>query len=450
MSGRLIISRDCSLFPTLNRDDEDWLKRLIQATDVSSSLLPVGARKPDDEPIAVYDGALGRWRAGRYVGELHFENGTLRIEPRFGMPSLLRWLGEIWGVKLVDGGGAPKEQGLWLWMIIAHLWSGKLRAAAKHGLPYRRIDAIHKGPALRGKLLPVQTALVRAVRDDRLVSKTRTRVVDRLIGDITLLAAQHLNHALGMKGRRASWLPERGREILDEMKSSLGTQRDERAVHKAHTIRYTPITEGYRPLIELSVSIIARNPHAPESNTSAKSHGVLLDMAEIWELYVAKILQASLLDFRVFHMGRTRSDFQWLLTNEDGGVLQSLRPDIVVLDSRGQCLAIVDAKYKNTRSNSINVKGVSREDLYQLSAYLSGFGSPERRLEGILVYPEDVEGEVTSMLSSKNPWRLTSNHNRYLNFISVDGNDAPLGLALSSSEQVMIEEIKGRLNFARN
>ncbi len=248
MSGRLIISRDCSLFPPLNRDDEDWLRRLIQATDVSSSLLPVGARKPDDEPIAVYEGAIGRWRAGRYVGELQFENGTLRIEPRFGMPSLLRWLGEIWGVKLLDGGGgAPKEQGLWLWVIIAHLWSAKLSAAAKHGLPYRRVDAIHKGPALRGKLLPVQTALERAVRDDYLVSKTRIRVVDRLIGDITLLAAQHLNRALGMKGQRASWLPERGREILDELKSSLGTHRDEKAVPQAHTIRYTPITEGIAP-----------------------------------------------------------------------------------------------------------------------------------------------------------------------------------------------------------
>ncbi|WP_375274242.1 5-methylcytosine restriction system specificity protein McrC [Methylorubrum thiocyanatum] len=449
MSGRLIISRDCSLFPPLNRDDEDWLKRLIQATDVSSSLLPVGSRKPDDDPIAVYEGSIGRWRAGRYVGELQFENGTLRIEPRFGMPSLLRWLGEIWGVKLLDGGGAPKEQGLWLWVIIAHLWSAKLSAAAKHGLPYRRIDAIHKGPALRGKLLPVQTALVRAVRDDCLVSKTRIRVVDRLIGDITLLAAQHLNRALGMKGQRASWLPERGREILDELKSSLGTHRDEKAVPQAHTIRYTPITEGYRPLVQLSVSIITHNPHAPGSNASAKSHGVLLDMAEIWELYIAKILHTGLPNLHVLHTGRTKSNFQWLLTNEHGGVLQSLRPDIVVFDNYDRCLAIVDAKYKNTRSNSNNVNGVLREDLYQLSAYLSAFGNIDHRLEGVLIYPEDGVGQVTSVLSSDNPWRLTSSHNRYLSFMSVDGNDVALGSVLSKSEQVMIEQIYARLDFAR-
>jgi 5-methylcytosine-specific restriction enzyme subunit McrC len=154
LNERVITARDCSLLPPLDRDDEEWLKRLIQATDVASCLLPVGVPKSDNEPVAIYESTTGRWRAGRYVGELRFENSILRIEPRFGMPSLLRWLGEIWGVRLLDGGGAMKEQSLWLWLIIAHLWSGRLVAAAKHGLPYRRSDAIHVGPALRGKLLP--------------------------------------------------------------------------------------------------------------------------------------------------------------------------------------------------------------------------------------------------------------------------------------------------------
>jgi 5-methylcytosine-specific restriction enzyme subunit McrC len=325
LSERLITARDCSLLPPLDRNDEEWLRRLIQATDVASRLLPVGAPKSEDEPVAVYDGVIGRWRAGRYVGELQFEDGILRIEPRFGMPSLLRWLGEIWGVRLLDGGGVLKEQTLWLWVIIAHLWSGRLIRAAKHGLAYHRSYTIHKGPALRGKLLPVPTALLRTVRDDHLVSKTRVRVVDRLIGEITLLASQHLNRALGIKGPRPNWLPERGREILEELRYALGPHCDERAAHKAHAIRYTPITEGYRPLFDLSLSILARRPRVPEADGQAKSHGLLLDMAEIWELYIAKLLQVSLSGLRVLHTGRSNLNFQWLLTSEKGRVLQSLR-----------------------------------------------------------------------------------------------------------------------------
>jgi 5-methylcytosine-specific restriction enzyme subunit McrC len=445
LNERLIIARDCSLLPPLSRDDEEWFKRLIQATDVASCLLPVGALKPDDEPVAVYEGMTGRWRAGRYVGELQFENGTLRIEPRFGMPSLLRWLGEIWGVRLLDSGGALKDQSLWLWLIIAHLWNGRLAVAAKHGLPFGRSDAIHKGTTLRGKLLPVQTALLRSIRDDHLVSKTRVRVVDRLIGEIVLLASNHLNHALAIKGPRPNWLSERSREIIGELRVALGPHRDESAAHKAHTVRYTPINEGYRPLVQLSHSILARKPRAPEAGGKAKSYGLLLDMAEIWELYISKILQMSLPGLRVIHTGRSKSNFQWLLRSGNGGVLQSLRPDILILGEDDRCLAIADAKYKNTRANRENAKGVAREDLYQLAAYLSGFGKAQQDLHGFLIYPEDVAGQVTSGLSLQNPWRVNSGHHRYLWFMSVNGNDVPVDAALSESEQSMVREIEAAL-----
>ena len=447
LSERLITARDCSLLPLLGRDDEEWIRRLIQATDVSSCLLPVGASTSEDEPVAVYESITGRWRAGRYVGELQFEDGILRIEPRFGMPSLLRWLGEIWGVKLLDGGGVLKKQSLWLWVTIAHLWSGRLITAGKHGLPHHRSSSIHKGPALRGKLLPVQTSLLRALRDDHLVSRTRVRVVDRLIGEITLLASQHLNRALGVKGPRPNWLPERGREILDELRSALGPHCDGGAAHKVHAIRYTPITESYRPLVDLSLSILARIPRAPEVDGKAKSHGLLLDMAEIWELYIAKILQEGLSGLRVVHTGRSNLNFQWLLTSEKGSVLQSLRPDILIYGDRDRCVAIADAKYKNTRSNRENVNGVSREDLYQLSAYFSGFGNTTERIDGFLIYPEDVVGQVTSGLSLGNPWRVTSGHDRHLWFMSVNGNDAPAGAALSQSEKAMVSEIEMALGI---
>jgi 5-methylcytosine-specific restriction enzyme subunit McrC len=450
LNERLIIARDCSPLPPLSRDEEEWLKRLILATDLASCLLPVGAPKPEDEPIAIYDSLTGRWRAGRYVGELRFEDGILRIEPRFGMPSLLRWLGEIWGVRLLDGGGTLKEPSLWLWLIIAHLWCGRLIVAAKHGLPYRRSDAIYKGATLRGKLLPYETGLMRAVRNDHLVSKTRERVVDRLIGEIVLLASRHLNRALGSKGPRPGWLPDRGKEVLDELRSALGAHCDEAAAQKAHSIRYTPITQSYRPLIDLSLSILARKPRAPSADGTAKSYGLLLDMAEIWELYVAKVLQAGLPGLRVLHTGRANYNFNWLLTNERGRTIQALRPDILIFGENDRCLAIADAKYKNTRSNTENVNGVSRDDLYQLSAYLSGFGNATQRMDGFLVYPEDIGSQVTSTLSLDNPWQVTSGHNRHLWFMAVNGGDAVLGASLSESETAMLREIGSALHTIAN
>ena len=45
--------------------------------------------------------------------------------------------------------GRYEQQRIWLWLVIAHLWAGRLIAAAKHGLPYRRVEIAHYGRALR-------------------------------------------------------------------------------------------------------------------------------------------------------------------------------------------------------------------------------------------------------------------------------------------------------------
>ena len=66
--------------------------------------------------------------------------------------------------------GRYEQQRIWLWLVIAHLWAGRLVAGAKHGLPYRRVDFVYSGRALRGKLLTKETALARAAGEDRLVS----------------------------------------------------------------------------------------------------------------------------------------------------------------------------------------------------------------------------------------------------------------------------------------
>ena len=164
-------------------------------------------------------------------------------------------------------------------------------------------------------------------------------------------------------------------------------------------------------------------------------------MAEIWELYVAKLLHVSLRDFHVVHTGRVNYHIKSLLTSEGGKTLGSLRPDILIFDSKDECLGIADAKYKNTKARLDNINGVVREDLYQLSAYLSGFGNKESRLDGFLIYPEDPNGEVARRLSPNNPWKVTSGHDRNLWFLSVDGTGGINVPGLTDDEQVLVDVI---------
>jgi 5-methylcytosine-specific restriction enzyme subunit McrC len=444
----VVVAMDCSRIPLATREDDEWLRRLVSAAKPAEMLLRLGHHRddPDDEPVASFDGASGVWWAGRYVGEVQFEGRSLRLEPRFGMPALLRWLSTIWGVRLIESKGRYEQQRIWLWLVIAHLWAYRLIAAAKHGLPFRRIETAHHGRALRGRLLVRETALARTLGSDHLASTTRTRVVDPIIGGIILSACERLQTALGQRRGKNYWLPERGKTLVDDLQSALGGPADMIAA-SAHTrVRYSPITENYRPVVELSQSILTQRPRMAASGGHGKAFGILLDVAEIWELYVAKLLQIGLPALRVSHTGRATEHFRWLLSSAaDGDKFGSLRPDIVIADHQGRCLAIADAKYKTNRINASNRTGVITDDLYQLSAYLSGFGDPTSRLDGFLIYPADEGGQVASRLSPKNPWTLSSAPQRNLWFLSTDcGVDADAH-ALTDSERSLANTIQGAI-----
>ena len=417
-----IVALDCLPIELKEPEDREWLRGLVASVRAPELLLSLGGQRADDaEPIASFDGVSGVWRAGRYIGEVRFEGRTLRIEPRFGLPSLLRWLGTIWDVRLTDSGGATRQAGIWLWYVIAHLWAARFIVAAKHGLPYRRVDRVHYGRALRGRLLVRESALALAVGDDRsLASLARERVIDPLIGPILLTAHRHLSGVLGVYAQRHHWLPERTRELLADLRAACGAVRVDIGEIGRNKVRYSPITENYRSLVDLSLSIIARRPHAPMSSGSGT--GVLLDMAEVWELYVARLLQVGLPSFRVIHSGRTAEHFQWLAQSGEDR-FGSFRPDVLIKNIEQRCVAVADAKYKGTRIGGDNRTGILTADLYQMNAYLSGFGDAGRRLDGFLIYPEDLDGQIARRLGPRNPWQVSSARRRNLWFVSADCSD---------------------------
>jgi 5-methylcytosine-specific restriction enzyme subunit McrC len=439
-----ITARDCSPISIGGREEDEWLRKLARAAKPAELLLQIGrgGDVKDDEPVVSFDSMSGTWWAGRYVGEVQFEDRTLRLEPRFGMPSLMRWLATIWGVRVVDSKGRFERQRIWLWLVIAHLWAGRLVAAAKHGLPYRRIDSIHSGRALRGKLLTRDTALARALSDDQLVSLTRIRVIDPSIGSILLAAFERLTGALGAHDAANYWLPDRAKAVVDDLRSALGSRAATQAIVGRAQVRYSPMTETYRAAVDLSLSILARQPSVATSGGESKAFGILLDMAEIWELYIAKLLQIGVPGLHVSHAGRTSHHFRWLLETARGSnTFGSLRPDILIFDHRDRCLAIADAKYKTTRISAHNRTGVIREDLYQLNAYLSGFAEPGSRLDAFLIYPDDADGQVASHLAPKNPWKVVSAPKQNFWFLTVncepDATDATLTVAEQSTIQLI-------------
>lgn len=418
----VITACDLTRITPLSGDDEVWLKGLLREADVTALTLGLSAAGDAEEsPLAYFDSRAGAWCAGRFVGELRYQGKVLRILPRFGMPVLSRWLSKIWGVRVLTSRGEAESSRIWLWELIARLWAGRLTLAAKHGLPRTRYEERHEGSAIKGRLLVRESALRLHTGRQALVSRTRNPHLDQRIGSIVLGAYQCLRRELAHIGWDTTWLTERGVTLVADLRAGLAGAhaRDDRLPWLP--VRYTPITEVYRAVVEMSQAIMRQQPFAASAKGERQVTGVLLDMAEIWELYVLHLLRNGLADYKVVHIGREMTVERWLLADIAGGMpLGALKPDILVRRLWSDAvIAVIDAKYKTTVPGPGRPQGVEREDLYQMAAYLTAFQDAPA-IVGILVYPSNGESGSIARLQEHGAWRLRGGEDRRLSFIGID------------------------------
>ena len=153
-----------------------------------------------------------------------------------------------------------------------------------------------------------------------------------------------------------------------------------RSARELNKVRYTPITQAYKRTAELSWQI-ARNRGLRASATGESVDGLLVDIAELWELFLLHCAKRAFGPAAVIHGTRLRKANPLLRSKSSAGaVLGRLYPDIIV-GAAGRPRAIIDAKYKPLA----DPRGVDSDDLYQLASYLAGYESDPRPL-GMLGY----------------------------------------------------------------
>lgn len=438
----VIETTDLTPIRNMTLEDETWLRQVSQLANTNELALTLSHRDDDEaEPVVFFDERSGCWWAGRYIGEVRYQGRTLRILPRFGMPQLHRWLSRIWGVRLVPSRGKYEGARVWLWKLLAKLWETRLLVAAKHGLPTFRLDELHYGQTVRGRLVVRLTAKEFSRGRHYLVSRTRNRHIDHRIAGIIVSAFENLSRELGDE---RSWLTPRAQNLSTQLRSHVTRQEIIASANSRVPTRYTPITESYREVVELSRAIARQQPFSSTAEGSNKVLGVLIDMAEIWELYVYHLLRHALQDIEIIHSGRDLNTSNWLLRSEQTGErLGRLKPDILILTLHSnRLLAILDAKYKTTTPTRERPHGILREDLYQITAYLSACGESTQQSSAALVYPSTKDTPNISALQNKNPWSLSASEGQ-LSFLTLTcEGSAGSGLQLSKDESAFVDSVQ--------
>ncbi|MEI4770066.1 hypothetical protein WAX74_10495 [Psychrobacillus sp. FJAT-51614] len=157
--------------------------------------------------------------------------------------------------------------------------------------------------------------------------------------------------------------------LLDDVSNRAITSNDAQSVILDRT------NNRYEIPLELAKLFLQRQVSTFSQNTSA-SFSILFEMNDLFEKYIAQLMSFAI-DSNVYeqHIGHR------LLINErtKRGIFQ-LRPDLVIENDNSQI--VIDTKWK--RLKNINRKGVQRDDLYQMYAYVTRY---KKAKAAILLYP---------------------------------------------------------------
>jgi len=409
-----IIANDLSEIKVIDNHEKLWMQDLCLHLDKELFTLRL-TDKSNDEPVIEFRN--GRWYTGRYIGEIQYKGRTLRITPRYES-AFHRWISIVCGVRMIQSSGSYCNSNMWLWELIARIWGEQLVRGAKHGLPYTRMEETLKAPSLRGRMKVMETALEVGKGTNKLASLSRIKVIHPTIAFILSNGYRRIKKELGHRSVH-SWLSDRGREIINLISQSEGS-RSYKTIYKIPKIKYTPILESYRTVVDLTLRLLQQKSIGVSSNGAQEVTGTLLDMAEIWELYVYHLLRNALVGVEVIHTGRVREAAGHLFENRDENKIAALKPDIILRrPGSKQVLAVVDAKYKHTHPSLSKPTGLERNDLYQIHAYMHAFSDPGHSASGILVYPDETDAKIRQYQQG-NPW-FSSQLKNNLYFYGVNG-----------------------------
>lgn len=385
--------------------DDRWLAHIANLNPeplltklTASSHAPIG-------PGPILERDVYGWRAGRYVGEIYHDGQVLEIQPRLGIGTIASWIGTALNVQVVPNtAGLTTSSAPLVIQLVAALWRAALLDAGRHALPRTRTLRHGTGLQLQGRLDPGRTITRRAQGHHDLAYTQRVRTLDNAASAAIVAADRILDqHLYGTR-----WRGPRLDDDLQALRSAVGSHPRLPSRDQLRQVRYTPITVKYRRAAELSWRI-ARNQGLRTNATGNTTHGLLLDVAELWELFLVHCTSRAT-DQAVTH-GTTIGRGDHLLKSrsrpEEG--MGRLYPDIVIGGSDTATAAVIDAKYKRLTPP----RGVDRDDLYQLYAY----SSRHNTAQAALIYPH-VSDTASDRSAKLSPW-ISSDDQRSLSFFTV-------------------------------
>lgn len=315
--------------------------------------------------------------SSHYIGRYSHDGYAIIINPRFG--NIFNYLVSYATNIYIPYGQSEisfntQNNSYWL---IALLWKAMLNRALTTGqIPKEYITITKNQKNYRGHLAIARHIRVNLCDATRFYCSYKKLSMDNIINRV-IRTIYNLLKNKGLSSLVAEF------EAYDKYLSSMSVSSGIMDVHEIDDIRYTRLNAPYKPVMELSRTILAN--HKAESSTCNSVNSDIsyfVDIADLWEMYLLKQLQNNLPS--KYHVYSPNMGFGESLL--EGG-MREIRPDIII-EKNGKILMIIDAKYKDyTQFGKSAVYGVGREDLYQMTTYLHHYGNEDQNIVGLFTSP---------------------------------------------------------------
>jgi len=276
---------------------------------------------------------------------------------------LMSMLDVALGLKLGDGQAlAMARQKETLLDILIRLFTDRLLAEARRGLPRGYMGQEDDLAALRGRLDVIRQFTHHAVRPDRLACRFDTLNPDtpllRIMKACVLLLR---SHARALETQRR----------LDELRFTLADVSDVAIGALPWTqVRIDRTNRRWESLYELAKLFLKREWQRTNHDARAgQGITLLFAMNDLFEAYIAALARKALLgtDLTV----HSQSGLRYCLMEEcEGGRPRFQTTPDILIKRNGQVQLVIDTKWKLVGQNPEDKKrGVSQSDVYQMMAY---------------------------------------------------------------------------------
>lgn len=343
-------------------------------------------------------------QTGLYAGVLFYKGCKINITTKYGNAFLKRMLNFVNDIYVDNEQVKAKkdETENQFLFIIAYLFIQSLEKAAVLGLPQQYKKHQERGHKVRGGI-DFNDFLKRDIPfQGKLTSSFRERMYVQEIVDLLYLALRKLEIIFGKEihSRLLGLI-----QLLKQHYSGRYASYETIQKAKTHQSINNPMYSGFKKVLEYAEIILLDKDLMPENERQQlTTTGYLFDIAELYELYLEKLLSRNFQEWTVSGQEEI-SIYQQQFYN------RPMFPDLVMKHRTSGKVVVFDAKFKKMKMQN---KDMDRADLHQIHSY-SGYYRNNLIASG-LIYPLSKEMNTEKAHSES----LYGNKDNEIKFI-VDG-----------------------------